>query len=345
MDEALIRKQEEELQHTGRYYKHICFLCVPLLFVSCYLYGLRPLLLCGFALLMGNLCDRLISLLRRRVYRPGDYSNESFALVIALLMPATVDWYVLAAAIVAGVLIGKEVFGGYGSYPFHPAAVGYAVAAVSWPEQVFHYPAPYANIPLWDASGVATSSTISDTLRSGGLINISALSLVLGEYAAPMGTGAAIVLAACGLFLWMQKDVRLSASLSFLITAGLIVFFFPRQLGLTEGTAFTAGLVFRLRCVRDEMLTGAMLFSAVFLLNEPYTCAHHRRGRILYGVMVGAFTMGFRYFGVYETGVCFAILAVNSISGWLDRTEVRLHELIKSGRYFKEKKTGKGDAE
>ena len=345
MDEALIRKQEEELQHTGRYYKHICFLCVPLLFVSCYLYGLRPLLLCGFALLMGNLCDRLISLLRRRVYRPGDYSNESFALVIALLMPATVDWYVLAAAILAGALIGKEVFGGYGSYPFHPAAVGYAVAAVSWPEQVFRYPAPYANIPLWDASGVATSSTISDTLRSGGLINISALSLVLGEYAAPMGTGAAIVLVACGLFLWMQKDVRLSASLSFLITAGLIVFFFPRQLGLTEGTAFTAGLVFRLRCVRDEMLTGAMLFSAVFLLNEPYTCAHHRRGRILYGAMVGAFTMGFRYFGVYETGVCFAILAVNSISGWLDRTEVRLHELIKSGRYFKEKKTGKGDAE
>ena len=345
MDEALIRKQEEELQHTGRYYKHICFLCVPLLFVSCYLYGLRPLLLCGFAVLMGNLCDRLISLLRRRVYQAGDYSNESFALVITLLMPATVDWYVLAAAILAGALIGKEVFGGYGSYPFHPAAVGYAVAAVSWPEQVFRYPAPYANIPLWDASGVATSSTISDTLRSGGLINISALSLVLGEYAAPMGTGAAIVLVACGLFLWMQKDVRLSASLSFLITAGLIVFFFPRQLGLTEGTAFTAGLVFRLRCVRDEMLTGAMLFSAVFLLNEPYTCAHHRRGRILYGAMVGAFTMGFRYFGVYETGVCFAILAVNSISGWLDRTEVRLHELIKSGRYFKEKKTGKGDAE
>jgi electron transport complex protein RnfD len=294
---------------------------------------------------MGNLCDRLISLLRRRVYQAGDYSNESFALVITLLMPATVDWYVLAAAILAGALIGKEVFGGYGSYPFHPAAVGYAVAAVSWPEQVFRYPAPYANIPLWDASGVATSSTISDTLRSGGLINISALSLVLGEYAAPMGTGAAIVLVACGLFLWMQKDVRLSASLSFLITAGLIVFFFPRQLGLTEGTAFTAGLVFRLRCVRDEMLTGAMLFSAVFLLNEPYTCAHHRLGRILYGVMVGAFTMGFRYFGVYETGVCFAILAVNSISGWLDRTEVRLHELIKSGRYFKEKKTGKGDAE
>ena len=345
MDETLIRAQERELAKTGHYYKHLCWMVVPLLCVSCFLYGLRPLLLCGAALLTGNLCDRLVSLLRRRVYQPKDCSNESFALLIALLMPVTVDWYVLIAAVLAGVLIGKEVFGGYGSYPFNPAAVGYTVAAVSWPEQVFRYPQPYTSIPLWDASMVPVSSAIEDTLRSGGLINISALSLVLGEYAAPMGTGAAIVLVACGLFLWMQKDVRLSASLSFLITAGFIVFFFPRQLGLTEGTAFTAGLVFRLRCVRDEMLTGAMLFSAVFLLNEPYTCAHHRRGRILYGAMVGAFTMGFRYFGVYETGVCFAILAVNSISGWLDRTEVRLHELIKSGRYFKEKKTGKGDAE
>ena len=179
-----------------------------------------------------------------------------------------------------------------------------------------------------------------------GLIEIPAETFLTKSYPVEFRPGDLLaVLVACGLFLWMQKDVRLSASLSFLITAGLIVFFFPRQLGLTEGTAFTAGLVFRLRCVRDEMLTGAMLFSAVFLLNEPYTCAHHRRGRILYGAMVGAFTMGFRYFGVYETGVCFAILAVNSISGWLDRTEVRLHELIKSGRYFKEKKTGKGDAE
>ena len=41
-------------------------------------------------------------------------------------------------------------------------------------------------------------------------------------------------------------------------------------------------IALRLQCVRDELLTGAMLFSAVFLLNEPYTCAHHHLGRILY---------------------------------------------------------------
>ena len=92
------------------------------------------------------------------------------------------------------------------------------MAAVSWPEQVFRYPQPYTNIPLWDATGVPVSSTISDTLRSGGSLNISTISLVLGEYAAPMGTGAASSFLACGLFLWLQKDVRLSASVSFVVT-------------------------------------------------------------------------------------------------------------------------------
>ena len=327
MDETLIRAQQRELTRTGRYYQHVCWMAVPLLCMSCYFYGLRPLLLCGAAVLTGNLCDRLVSLLRRRVYQSNDFSSESFALLIALLMPATVDWYVLIAAVLAGVFIGKEVFGGYGSYPFHPAAVGYVIAAVSWPEQVFRYPQPYTAIPLWDASGVPVSDTISRTLRSGGILNLSPISLALGEYAAPMGTGAALVILACGLFLWYQKDTRLSAAVSFLVTSALIAFLFPRQVGLLD-TSFAASLLPRLQCVRDELLTGAMLFSAVFLLNEPYTCAHHRIGRILYGVLVGAATMGFRYFGVYDTGVCFALLTVNSISGWLDRTETRLYRLL-----------------
>ena len=326
MDESLIREQEAQLQKTGRYYKHICFMAVPVLCMACFLYGVRPLLLCGIAVLTGNLCDRLVSLLRRRVYQAGDFSNESFALVIALLMPVTVDIYVLIIAVLAGVLIGKETFGGYGSYPFNPAAVGYVVAAVSWPEQVFRYPQPYTSIPLWDASMVPVSSTIEDTLRSGGMLNIRSLVLSLGEYAAPMGTGAALVILACGLFLWTQKDAHMSASVSFLLTCALIAFFFPRQAGLAD-SAVLANVLPRLRCVRDELLTGAILFSAVFLLNEPYTCVHHRMGRILYGVLVGVVSMGFRYYGVYETGVCFALLAVNSVSAWIDRTEAKLYHL------------------
>lgn len=141
-----------------------------------------------------------------------------------------------------------------------------------------------------------------------------------------MGTGAALVILACGLFLWTQKDAHMSASISFLVTCAVIAFFFPRQAGLAD-SAVLSNILPRLQCVRDELLTGAILFSAVFLINEPYTCVHHRMGRVLYGVLVGVVSMGFRYYGVYETGVCFALLVVNSVSAWIDRTEAKLYHL------------------
>jgi electron transport complex protein RnfD len=78
----------------------------------------------------------------------------------------------------------------------------------------------------------------------------------------------------------------------------------------------------------------------VFLINEPYTCVHHRMGRVLYGVLVGVVSMGFRYYGVYETGVCFALLAVNSVSAWIDRTETKLYHLT-----HLQADAGKGEAQ
>ena len=48
---------------------------------------------------------------------------------------------------------------------------------------------------------------------------------------------------------------------------------------------------------------------------------------MLYGALLGCVSMSFRYFGVYETGVCFAILIMNSLSGWLDRAVDRLYSL------------------
>lgn len=323
MQDTIKNTQTAALAETGRYYKHICWMALPLVCMSAYLYGLRPVLLCLAALLTGNLCDRLVALLRRRVYNPGDWSNESFALLIALLMPATVSWYVLVVAVVAGVLLGKEAFGGYGSYPFHPAAVGYVVAAVSWPEQVFLYPQPYADIPLWDPSGVALVNGMSNTLRNGGLPTVSAWPLVLGEFAAPMGAGAVLILLACGLFLFTQKDLRLTAAVSFLAACAAIVFFFPRQADLLHtGVLETAAQ--RLNLVKYELVSGATLYSAVLLISEPYTCPRRALGRVLYGLLLGCISMSFRYFGVYETGACFAILIVNSLSGWLDRMVDRI---------------------
>ncbi len=311
------------VEQTGRYYKDLCWMMLPLLCMAVYFYGPRPVLVCAVAWMTGNLCDHLVCLLRQRPYEAGDRSSECFALVIAMLLPASVSWYVLIMAVLAGVLIGKEAFGGYGSYPFHPAAVGYAVAAVSWPGEVFRYPVPHTLLPLNDMSGVTMTNGISNTLKNGGLPLVDTMDLLLGNYAGPMGATAALVILSCALFLLVRRDIHLEIPLCFILVCALVAFFFPRQADLL-GTGLMDTLPQRMTVVRYELLSGAVLFGAFFLLGEPYTSPRNRTGRIIYGLLVGSVAMAVRYYGVYETGMCFGLLAVNSVSGWLDRLVARL---------------------
>ena len=108
----------------ARYYSDVILCCIPVLIMSVFFYGLRPLFLSFAAVVTGNLIDRLMAFLRDRRYDPHEHSSECFALVLALMMPASVPYYVVVVAVLAGDLLGKEVFGGVGRYPFHPVAVG-----------------------------------------------------------------------------------------------------------------------------------------------------------------------------------------------------------------------------
>ena len=293
-------------------------LMLPLLAMAVYLYGARPAVLCAVAVFTAGVCDWLVSLLRRRPFDRGELSSEAFALLVAMLMPASVDYYVLIVAVLAAVMIGKEAFGGYGHYPFHPAAVGYVVAAVGWPEQVFVYPAPGSALPLGSCAGVALSEGSSAVLKNGGLPTISDIDLWLGNYAGPMGVTFCLVILACLLFLIARRRTDLIAPACFLVACAAVAFVAPRlgDIPLSWPWQYVGQ---RLTVLKYEILSGAVLFAAVFLVPEPVTLPRHPVSRAVYGLLLGFMSMMYRYYGTYETGVCFALLAVNSVSGWLDR--------------------------
>ena len=79
----------------------------------------------------------------------------------------------------------------------------------------------------------------------------------------------------------------------------------------------------RLQTLKYELCTGGVLFGAVFLINDPVTLPKSGASRVVYGLALGVMTMLFRYYGSYETGVCFALLALGAVSGWLDRAVQR----------------------
>ena len=96
-----------------------------------------------------------------------------------------------------GVVLGKEAFGGWGEYPFNPSALGYAVVAVSWPQQVFRYPAPFTQLTIASTQNATLVESPAMALRAGGTPNLRALDLVLGNYAGAIGTTAVLVIIRC----------------------------------------------------------------------------------------------------------------------------------------------------
>ncbi len=301
-------------------YADYLFMCLPLAAMACCFYGLRVAVLCGVAFLTANLCDRLVAKMRRVEYVKNEWSSEAFALMLALLMPATVSYYVLIVGVLTAVLLGKEAFGGYGAYPFHPVAVGYVVTAVSWPGQMFSYPRPdlFRGLPLGSTAGVILEESPAHILKSGGLPNINLMDMLLGNYAGPMGSTMLLVIFACALFLLHRRRIGVMAPLVFMGTCFVVAFCFPRLAEL----AFTAPwhhAAERLSAARYELSSGATFYAAVFLINDPVTMPKNKISRAVYAAGLGLMATMFRYFGAFEAGACFALLIMNSLSGWLDR--------------------------
>lgn len=305
------------------------FMMVPLLCWPVFLYGMRPVLLSLVAIITAKICDHLVSMLRKRRYDRSENSSLVHALLLVMLMPTSVPYYVVCISVIFCVMVAKEAFGGYGAYPFHPTGVAYAVAAISWPQYLFRYPLPFQqDLPLWGSlKDILYTESISHVMRTGGIPTTSRLDLLLGNYPSLIGTAPALIIMSCGLFLLIRKRIDFFIPVSFTVATAFVAWCFPR-IGNIQGF-FWQNASQRLLSVQFELLSGIIMFSAVFLSCEPCTTPKHPISRIIYGVLWGLLTMMYRYYGTYETGVCFALLVVNATSGYIDRTVVKLSSSCK----------------
>lgn len=308
------------------YYADILWCCVPLMVMAWFYYGPRPLLLMLVGLFTAYICDCLVTPLHGPQYRSHEPSSEAFAALIVLMMPASVPYGIVVAAVIMAVLL-KETFGGEGHYPFHPAAVGMAVAALSWPDQVFRYPVPGTELPLWHVPADTLNAGMNTTLSSGGLPSDTTMNLLTGSVAGPLGTGAILVILACGLFLLCRGHLQLSTLLPYLIVCIAVPWLLP-QLNDLPVLSFPWEYV-RQRVYLEKyiILSGSMLFGGIFLACEPVTQPVRLSSRIIYGLLLGVATTAFRYNTVYETGICFALLIVGAFPEWLDRVARRTERM------------------
>lgn len=307
---------------------------LPLYAMAVYFYGIRAMALGFVGLFTAFAVDIICVLVSGKIPNIRDLSAVVTGMIIPLLMPASVRFSVVITAVIFAVIVVKHPFGGVGENIFNPAAAGMAFAIVCWPEEVFTYPVPFTKLPMIiDADTVfKTAVSPAKTLALGGLPSDKILELLLGNVPGPMGAVNILVLITCLIYLFVRRTVHIEVTLSFVAGAAAMAFLFPRASGGES--------------VLYELMSGMLLFGAVFMINDPVTSPKRFIPMVVYGAITGAASILFRHLGSYEESMIFALLIMNSVTWMLDLWGENMARAERRKRFESEpnKKVSQADA-
>ena len=278
---------------------------LPIYLMAAFYYGIRSIVLglCGAAFCM--LFSVIGSLLLREKPVP-DLTPIITGLIIPLLMPADIPYYVVISACAIAIMVVKVPFGGTGSNLFNPAAVGFASVAICWPELVFSYPATMQTIEVFGETTAKIAQSPAYSLSLGAVPDYGVLDMLLGSAPGPMGATNILVVVACGIFLVVKKAVNWLTPVSFLAPYIILCLLFPR----IGGSAFDA--------LCYELFSGTIIFGAFFMLPEPVTSPKRDFGKFMAGITSALVVFLFRYFGGFEIGFASALIVMNVFSPIFD---------------------------
>ena len=294
---------------------------LPLYGMSTYFYGPRCLVLALISVISCLASDYICSVMMGKGISIRDISPVVTGLIIPLLLPASAGYHMVITAGLFAILVVKQPFGGLGQNIFNPAAGGIAFVTVCWPTAMFSYPRPFITLPLTPVVDTALERSIAYSLSLGGLPTADYLDMALGNVPGPMGTTHILVLFACMFYLWVRRGVKIGVTGGFILGAAVFALLFPR------------GALSPFQSVAYELMSGSLLFAAIFLMSDPVTSPKRPIARTLYGVAGGALCMFFRHLGRLEESVIFGILIMNAFVWLLDtRVERIYHRYRREGR-------------
>jgi electron transport complex protein RnfD len=124
-----------------------------------WLFGILGTLALGMG--TGLLVEYACQLLMRQPYHATNGHGVLMGMMMALLAPPSVPWWVLVLGVGVAIFLGKQIFGGIGGYPMHPAMVGWLILLLSWPHHLY---------PLGSASIAAPHVAAVVTTLLGGIV-------------------------------------------------------------------------------------------------------------------------------------------------------------------------------
>ena len=241
-------------------------------------------------------------------------------MLVPLIVPVDIPLWMLAVAVVFGVIIGKEVFGGTGMNILNPALTIRAFL-------FFAYPTWMSGDKVWVHGAVEragtpdaiSGETMLGALAQGQDIGYSVWDAFWGIIPGSVGETSAFLILLGGIFLIYTKIGSWRIMLSSVIGALVMGAIFN---GVVDaGWIGESSKFYSLMNTEfwHHLLIGGFAFGVVFMATDPVTAAQTNRGKWIYGFLVGFISIMIRVFNpAYPEGVMLAILLMNVFAPTID---------------------------
>ncbi len=284
-----------------RYMLYVIVALLPATLASIYFYGWSVLRIIIVSYIVGGAVEVIFAIVRKKEIHEGFLVT---GLIFPLVLPPTTPLWVVAVGVVFGVLFGKEMFGGTGRNIFNPALVGRLFITIAFPAIM----TTNWQVPFTDTITTATPLAVYKT--TGSMASIS--DLFIGKTAGSMGETCRIAVIIGGLLLIFTKVSNWRIPISYV---GSVFVFAAIGNRLAPGSI--APPVF-------QVLTGGLLFGALFMATDPVTSPFTRVGKYIFGILCGILTVLIRSFSGFVEGVMFSIVIMNALAPLIDHIVLML---------------------
>ncbi len=275
---------------------------LPATIAGVYYFGLSAALVVAITTLSAVVFEYAWQKLTHKPVCVGDLSAVVTGLLVGLNLPATAPWWMAVIGSGLAILLVKQLFGGIGDNFMNPALAARAILLASWPARMTAFVVP----TCWSGADAVSSATV----LAGGY-EASKLELFLGQVPGCIGEvcKAAIVLGF--LYLLVRRVITWRIPVIFLgVFAALMAIFGYDPL--------------------VSVLSGGVMFGAVFMATDYTTSPMSTKGQVIYAALCGLIVAIIRCFGNYPEGVTYAILVMNVATPLIDKyAKPRLYGRLK----------------
>ncbi|MDR2393054.1 MAG: RnfABCDGE type electron transport complex subunit D [Treponema sp.] len=277
------------------------------------IFGFPALLTIIVAVAAAVLAEACFRSILKQDIRIKDLSAAVTGLLLALILPPATPLWITALGSIFAIVVAKEFFGGLGANVFNPALIGRAFLIMSFPAAITTWYGPTGfGVSLSDA---VTTATPLNILKQGGALADVARSLGLtpsADYGSVMGT----------LFLGNHGGCIGETSI-LLLLVGAVYLLLTKTIDWRAPAAMIgATVVSSLFLGMDPLfavLSGGVLFGAVFMATDYVSTPLTANGKLVFGFGAGLITVLIRKWGNYPEGVTYGLLIMNAVTPFLNR--------------------------